>query len=201
MCGDRDVYLTQYAETKTLVLSKAHIIRHKKDAQELGVSCSDGTNVLILCGTKGQEKWVPGPLGSWIPHPTCHDLFDNHKMAFKYNGPEEGDDARLEWQVVGGPYDGKTVHFESRPHRRSLHSHLVQCLRGALSFSGACDELKERMQVIATWRPSVEMAGTLEKDSHTQCRKRKLDDDPSPTAKKVKKAKKDNKEKKAKKKE
>ena len=197
MCGDRDVYLTQYAETKTLVLSKAHIIGHKKDAEELGVSYSDRTNVLILCGTKGQRKWVQDTKGSWIPHPTCRDLFDNHKMAFKYNGPEEGDDARLEWQVVGGPYDGKTVHFESRPHCRSLHSHLVQCLReGTLS-----NEFKERMQVIDAWRESVAMAGTPEKDSHTQCRKRKLDDDPSPTAKKAKKAKKDKKEKKAKKKE
>jgi hypothetical protein len=96
---------------KPVDVTIAHIIKTKKLLREKFNLGWDASNFLFLCGTQGA-------IG------TCYDYFSNFQMSFMYKN-EKVDEI---WIVLGGPYSGKEVVLHSKPHKRTLYSHLTRCI-------------------------------------------------------------------------
>eukprot|EP01012_Entosiphon_sulcatum_P031915 TRINITY_DN40638_c0_g1_i1.p1 TRINITY_DN40638_c0_g1~~TRINITY_DN40638_c0_g1_i1.p1 ORF type:complete len:258 (+),score=29.17 TRINITY_DN40638_c0_g1_i1:16-789(+) len=118
-------------------VSNAHILDGvSRDLMQLP---NDATNFLRLCGQYRKRR---------LGQPTCHDLFDSHKMAFVHvHGADNS-----QWTVLGGTVEthGKTVTLATMPHRRALNARFrhakatgsLQIPEGAIQIRKA-DELSE----------------------------------------------------------
>jgi hypothetical protein len=113
VCGKKE------QEIKTQ-LSVAHIIRNNNILKKTFDIKWDISNFIVLCGTKGEKG-------------TCHYYFDTYQMSFMHqknegNNSTATSNSTNKWIVLGGgELDGKKVILYTKPHKRTMYSHLTRC--------------------------------------------------------------------------